>query len=101
MRGRLFMGFLCNPPVLLTFSQTPAGSLKEALEQLLEAVVSYTDPSGRIISDLFQKLPSKLVNSLHGSSNSLTLKSCSRKESIFLKRHMFKLFCFVPSLKMC
>ncbi|XP_012684837.2 polybromo 1, like isoform X5 [Clupea harengus] len=40
--------------------ETPAGSLKEALEQLLEAVVSYTDPSGRIISDLFQKLPSKL-----------------------------------------
>ncbi|XP_062853504.1 polybromo 1, like [Trichomycterus rosablanca] len=34
--------------------------LKGLLEQLLEALVSYTDPSGRLISDLFQKLPSKL-----------------------------------------
>ncbi|XP_062400616.1 polybromo 1, like isoform X4 [Sardina pilchardus] len=40
--------------------ETPAGSLKEVLEQLLEAIVSYTDPSGRLISELFQKLPSKL-----------------------------------------
>ncbi|XP_076125032.1 polybromo 1, like isoform X1 [Alosa pseudoharengus] len=40
--------------------ETPAGSLKEVLEQLLEAIVSYTDPSGRVISELFQKLPSKL-----------------------------------------
>lgn len=31
------------------------------LEQLLEAVVSYTDPSGRLVSELFQKLPSKVV----------------------------------------
>lgn len=35
--------------------------LKGILEQLLEALVSYTDPNGRLISDLFQKLPSKLV----------------------------------------
>ncbi|XP_047439061.1 polybromo 1, like isoform X4 [Mugil cephalus] len=40
--------------------ETSAGSLKEVLEQLLEAIVSYTDPSGRVISELFQKLPSKV-----------------------------------------
>uniref|UniRef100_A0A7N6BQ04 Protein polybromo-1 n=1 Tax=Anabas testudineus TaxID=64144 RepID=A0A7N6BQ04_ANATE len=34
--------------------------LKELLEQLLEAVVSYTDPSGHLVSELFQKLPSKV-----------------------------------------
>uniref|UniRef100_A0A7N6AE20 Protein polybromo-1 n=1 Tax=Anabas testudineus TaxID=64144 RepID=A0A7N6AE20_ANATE len=32
----------------------------ELLEQLLEAVVSYTDPSGHLVSELFQKLPSKV-----------------------------------------
>lgn len=31
------------------------------LEQLLEAVVSHADPSGRPVSELFQKLPSKVV----------------------------------------
>uniref|UniRef100_A0A3Q1CGS4 Protein polybromo-1 n=1 Tax=Amphiprion ocellaris TaxID=80972 RepID=A0A3Q1CGS4_AMPOC len=39
---------------------TSAGSLKEVLEQLLEAIVSHTDPSGRLVSELFQKLPSKV-----------------------------------------
>uniref|UniRef100_A0A3P8ZCP2 Protein polybromo-1 n=1 Tax=Esox lucius TaxID=8010 RepID=A0A3P8ZCP2_ESOLU len=39
---------------------TPPSCLKEVLEQLLDAVVSYTDPSGRVISELFQKLPSKM-----------------------------------------
>uniref|UniRef100_A0AAR2J535 Protein polybromo-1 n=1 Tax=Pygocentrus nattereri TaxID=42514 RepID=A0AAR2J535_PYGNA len=34
--------------------------LKGVLEQLLEALVSYTDTSGRLVSELFQKLPSKL-----------------------------------------
>ncbi|XP_056130864.1 protein polybromo-1-like [Lampris incognitus] len=34
--------------------------LKEVLEQLLDAVVSYTEPTGRLISELFQKLPSKV-----------------------------------------
>ncbi|XP_051997457.1 protein polybromo-1-like isoform X3 [Xyrauchen texanus] len=34
--------------------------LKAILEQLLEAIVSCTDSSGRLISELFQKLPSKL-----------------------------------------
>nr|XP_046239484.1 polybromo 1, like isoform X3 [Scatophagus argus] len=40
--------------------ETSSGSLKEVLEQLLEAVVSHTDPSGRLVSELFQKLPSKV-----------------------------------------
>uniref|UniRef100_A0A3P9AC43 Protein polybromo-1 n=1 Tax=Esox lucius TaxID=8010 RepID=A0A3P9AC43_ESOLU len=34
--------------------------LKEVLEQLLEAVVTFSEPSGRLVSDLFQKLPSKV-----------------------------------------
>uniref|UniRef100_A0A8C6Q7Q7 Protein polybromo-1 n=1 Tax=Nothobranchius furzeri TaxID=105023 RepID=A0A8C6Q7Q7_NOTFU len=37
-----------------------SSSLKEVLEQLLEAIVSHTDPSGRLVSELFQKLPSKV-----------------------------------------
>ncbi|KAM6468203.1 protein polybromo-1 isoform 8-T9 [Liasis olivaceus] len=36
------------------------GYLKEILEQLLEAVVVATNPSGHLISELFQKLPSKV-----------------------------------------
>ncbi|XP_041911954.1 protein polybromo-1 isoform X23 [Arvicola amphibius] len=36
------------------------GYLKEVLEQLLEAIVVATNPSGRLISELFQKLPSKV-----------------------------------------
>uniref|UniRef100_A0A667YBF2 Protein polybromo-1 n=1 Tax=Myripristis murdjan TaxID=586833 RepID=A0A667YBF2_9TELE len=32
----------------------------KVLEQLLEAVVSHTDQSGRLVSELFQKLPSKV-----------------------------------------
>ncbi|KAG8007830.1 Protein polybromo-1, partial [Nibea albiflora] len=34
--------------------------LKEVLEQLLDAVVSFTEPTGRLVSELFQKLPSKM-----------------------------------------
>ncbi|XP_042563733.1 protein polybromo-1 isoform X9 [Clupea harengus] len=34
--------------------------LKDVLEQLLDAVVSYTEPSGRLVSELFQRLPSKV-----------------------------------------
>ncbi|XP_062316377.1 protein polybromo-1 [Osmerus eperlanus] len=34
--------------------------LKEVLEQLLDAVVSYTEPAGRLVSELFHKLPSKV-----------------------------------------
>ncbi|XP_060621852.2 protein polybromo-1 isoform X6 [Anolis sagrei] len=36
------------------------GHLKEILEQLLEAVVVAANPSGHLISELFQKLPSKV-----------------------------------------
>ncbi|KAJ3603092.1 hypothetical protein NHX12_030836 [Muraenolepis orangiensis] len=45
---------------LSTEDETPTACLKEALEQLLEAVVSHADPAGRVISELFQKLPSKV-----------------------------------------
>ncbi|KAM3878342.1 protein polybromo-1-like [Diretmus argenteus] len=34
--------------------------MKEVLEQLLDAVMSYTEPTGRPVSELFQKLPSKM-----------------------------------------
>ncbi|XP_065742371.1 protein polybromo-1 isoform X19 [Phocoena phocoena] len=47
----------------LLFSASPQSSpsyLKEILEQLLEAIVVATNPSGRLISELFQKLPSKV-----------------------------------------
>lgn len=43
-----------------TEEEAPTGSLKEVLEQLLEAIVSHSDPSGRPVSELFQKLPSKV-----------------------------------------
>ncbi|XP_030633030.1 polybromo 1, like [Chanos chanos] len=47
-------------PGTSTEEETPLSCLKEVLEQLLEAIVSYTDSSGRLVSELFQKLPSKL-----------------------------------------
>ncbi|XP_056606177.1 polybromo 1, like isoform X1 [Triplophysa dalaica] len=40
--------------------ETPPSYLKAILEQLLEAIVSCNDSSGRTVSELFQKLPSKL-----------------------------------------
>ncbi|NP_001392509.1 protein polybromo-1 isoform 69 [Homo sapiens] len=40
--------------------QSSPAYLKEILEQLLEAIVVATNPSGRLISELFQKLPSKV-----------------------------------------
>uniref|UniRef100_A0A8C2A4Z1 Protein polybromo-1 n=1 Tax=Cyprinus carpio TaxID=7962 RepID=A0A8C2A4Z1_CYPCA len=40
--------------------ERPPSYLKAILEQLLEAIVSCTDSSGRLVSELFQKLPSKL-----------------------------------------
>ncbi|XP_055238616.1 protein polybromo-1 isoform X30 [Gorilla gorilla gorilla] len=43
----------------VTEGSSPA-YLKEILEQLLEAIVVATNPSGRLISELFQKLPSKV-----------------------------------------
>ncbi|KAM3914472.1 protein polybromo-1 isoform 6-T6 [Leptodactylus fuscus] len=41
-------------------AETSQNYLKPILEQLLEAVTSATDPNGRLISELFQKLPSKV-----------------------------------------
>ncbi|CAL8338803.1 unnamed protein product [Merluccius merluccius] len=43
-----------------TEDETTPSCLKEHLEQLLGAVVSYTEPTGRLVSELFQKLPSKV-----------------------------------------
>ncbi|XP_019678278.1 protein polybromo-1 isoform X20 [Felis catus] len=50
-----FLSFLLTPS-----SQSSPSYLKEILEQLLEAIVVATNPSGRLISELFQKLPSKV-----------------------------------------
>ncbi|XP_064154840.1 protein polybromo-1-like isoform X1 [Anguilla rostrata] len=47
-------------PGTSTEEETPPSCLKEVLEQLLEAIVTFTEPSGRVISELFQKLPSKV-----------------------------------------
>ncbi|XP_066553990.1 protein polybromo-1 isoform X5 [Amia ocellicauda] len=47
-------------PGTSTEEETPPSCLKEVLEQLLEAVVTHSEPSGRLISELFQKLPSKV-----------------------------------------
>ncbi|XP_068170705.1 polybromo 1, like isoform X2 [Antennarius striatus] len=47
-------------PGMAVEDEASTGSLKEVLEQLLEAVVSHADPSGRLVSELFQKLPSKV-----------------------------------------
>uniref|UniRef100_A0A3Q3A0H8 Protein polybromo-1 n=1 Tax=Kryptolebias marmoratus TaxID=37003 RepID=A0A3Q3A0H8_KRYMA len=48
-----------NPGAEFEVSSCPP-VLKEVLEQLLEAIVSHADPSGRPVSELFQKLPSKV-----------------------------------------
>ncbi|XP_075431138.1 protein polybromo-1 isoform X17 [Ascaphus truei] len=53
--------------VLDSHSATPEGEsaqsyLKPILEQLLDSISSATHPTGRIISELFQKLPSKVDN---------------------------------------
>uniref|UniRef100_A0A671U069 Protein polybromo-1 n=1 Tax=Sparus aurata TaxID=8175 RepID=A0A671U069_SPAAU len=48
-----------NPGGSTEDESTPS-CLKEFLEQLLDAVVSYTEPTGRLVSELFQKLPSKM-----------------------------------------
>ncbi|XP_078796454.1 uncharacterized protein LOC101169930 isoform X2 [Oryzias latipes] len=47
-------------PWLSAEEETPGSSLKEVLEQLLEAIVFHTDSSGRCVSEFFQKLPSKV-----------------------------------------
>ncbi|KAM9758917.1 polybromo 1, like isoform 6-T6 [Menidia menidia] len=51
---------MMDTPGMSADDETSSGSLKEVLEQLLEAIVSHTDPSGRLVSELFQKLPSKV-----------------------------------------
>jgi len=51
---------MMDTPGMSTEDENSTGSLKEVLEQLLEAIVSHTDPSGRLVSELFQKLPSKV-----------------------------------------
>ncbi|XP_030231386.1 protein polybromo-1 isoform X1 [Gadus morhua] len=43
-----------------TEDESTPSCLKEHLEHLLEAVVSHTEPTGRLVSELFQKLPSKV-----------------------------------------
>ncbi|XP_030632413.1 LOW QUALITY PROTEIN: protein polybromo-1 [Chanos chanos] len=48
-----------NPGAATEEEPTP-NCLKDVLEQLLDAVVSYTEPSGRLVSELFQRLPSKV-----------------------------------------
>ncbi|XP_069823227.1 protein polybromo-1 isoform X6 [Dendropsophus ebraccatus] len=41
-------------------AETSQNYLKPILEQLLEAITAATDPNGRLISELFQKVPSKV-----------------------------------------
>ncbi|XP_028681002.1 LOW QUALITY PROTEIN: protein polybromo-1 [Erpetoichthys calabaricus] len=47
-------------PGTSTEDENSGSCLKEVLEQLLEAIVTASEPSGRLISELFQKLPSKV-----------------------------------------
>ncbi|XP_068568266.1 polybromo 1, like isoform X1 [Cebidichthys violaceus] len=51
---------MMDNPGMSTEDETSTGNLKELFEQLLEALVSHADPSGRHVSELFQKLPSKV-----------------------------------------
>ncbi|XP_068449464.1 polybromo 1, like isoform X5 [Clinocottus analis] len=51
---------MMDNPGMSTEDETSTGNLKELFEQLLEALVSHADPSGRLVSELFQKLPSKV-----------------------------------------
>nr|XP_060487231.1 protein polybromo-1 isoform X16 [Panthera onca] len=56
--------------------------LKEILEQLLEAIVVATNPSGRLISELFQKLPSKVngsYKSIHAMAKDIDLLAKNAK----------------------
>ncbi|KAJ3603207.1 hypothetical protein NHX12_030950 [Muraenolepis orangiensis] len=43
-----------------TEDESTPSCLKEHLEQLLDAVVTHMEPTGRLVSELFQKLPSKV-----------------------------------------
>lgn len=62
-------------------SQSTPTCLKDVLEQLLDTVVTYAEPSGRLICDLFQKLPSKMV--WESSASLLQFSS---------QRHQWRLF---------
>ncbi|XP_061147830.1 protein polybromo-1 isoform X3 [Syngnathus typhle] len=43
-----------------TEDESTSTCLRDLLEHLLDAVVTYAEPSGRLVSDLFQRLPSKV-----------------------------------------
>ncbi|XP_049589514.1 protein polybromo-1 isoform X3 [Syngnathus scovelli] len=43
-----------------TEDESTSTCLRDVLEHLLDAVVTYAEPSGRLVSDLFQRLPSKV-----------------------------------------
>ncbi|KAL4655206.1 protein polybromo-1-like isoform X2 [Arapaima gigas] len=43
-----------------TEEEAQSNCLKDVMEQLLDAIVTYSEPSGHLISELFQKLPSKV-----------------------------------------
>ncbi|XP_054640093.1 protein polybromo-1-like isoform X2 [Dunckerocampus dactyliophorus] len=47
-----------NPSGSTEDESTPT-CLRDVLEQLLDALVTYAEPSGRLVSELFQRLPSK------------------------------------------
>ncbi|KAG7478017.1 hypothetical protein MATL_G00075940 [Megalops atlanticus] len=47
-------------PGTSTEEEAQPSCLKDVLEQLLETVMTFTEPSGRLVSELFQKLPSKV-----------------------------------------
>uniref|UniRef100_A0A674CL17 Protein polybromo-1 n=1 Tax=Salmo trutta TaxID=8032 RepID=A0A674CL17_SALTR len=49
-----------NNPAGSNEDENAPNCLKEVLEQLLDAVVTFSEPSGHLVSDLFQKLPSKV-----------------------------------------
>ncbi|XP_018617666.1 protein polybromo-1-like isoform X1 [Scleropages formosus] len=51
---------LLDNPGTSTEEEAQSSCLKDVLEQLLDAIVTYSEPSGRLISELFQKLPSKV-----------------------------------------
>uniref|UniRef100_A0A4W3IBU1 Protein polybromo-1 n=1 Tax=Callorhinchus milii TaxID=7868 RepID=A0A4W3IBU1_CALMI len=49
-----------NPGTAEEEVSAPYSNLKEQLEHLFEAVATYVDPAGRLVSELFHKLPSRV-----------------------------------------
>ncbi|XP_048874224.1 protein polybromo-1 isoform X3 [Brienomyrus brachyistius] len=47
-------------PGTSTEEETSGSNLRDVLDQLLDSVVTYSEPSGHLVSELFQKLPSKV-----------------------------------------